>query len=42
MIKMSDDLLLESYFTAKELNLCPDFLALLKSEIQRRSLQVEL
>lgn len=42
MSKMSDDLLLESYFTAKELNLCPDFLALLESEIQRRSLQVEL
>lgn len=42
MSKMSDDLLLESYFTAKKLNLCPDFLDLLKSEIQRRSLQVEL
>lgn len=40
MSKMSDELLIESYITAKELELCPDFLALLENEILRRSLTI--
>ncbi|MEK4484380.1 sporulation histidine kinase inhibitor Sda [Psychrobacillus sp. FSL H8-0484] len=42
MSKMSDELLIESYLTAKELKLCPDFLALLEKEILRRSLKFNL
>lgn len=42
MGKMSDELLLETYITAKELNLNPEFLALLENEILRRSLLVKL
>lgn len=38
MRKLSDELLIESYFKARELNLCPDFIGLIESEIQRRSL----
>ncbi|KAA0966909.1 sporulation histidine kinase inhibitor Sda [Sporosarcina sp. ANT_H38] len=38
MSKLSDDLLIESYFKAKNINLCPDFIQLLEAEIRRRSL----
>jgi developmental checkpoint coupling sporulation initiation to replication initiation len=38
MRKLSDDLLIESYFKARELNLSPDFITLIESEIHRRSL----
>ncbi|MDQ1144958.1 MAG: sporulation histidine kinase inhibitor Sda [Bacillus sp. (in: firmicutes)] len=38
MRKLSDELLIESYFKAKELNLSPDFIGLIESEIYRRSL----
>ncbi|RLQ98146.1 sporulation histidine kinase inhibitor Sda [Falsibacillus albus] len=38
MRKLSDELLLESYYKAKELNLSLDFIRLIESEIQRRAL----
>lgn len=38
MENLSDELLLESYFTAKKLNLSKDFLLLIKKEIDKRSL----
>jgi developmental checkpoint coupling sporulation initiation to replication initiation len=38
MRKLSDELLIESYFKAQELNLSPDFILLIESEIHRRSL----
>ena len=38
MEKLSDELLLESYFTARKLNLSPDFLSLIKKEIDKRRL----
>jgi developmental checkpoint coupling sporulation initiation to replication initiation len=38
MRKLSDDLLIESYFKAKELNLSKDFILLIETEIHRRSL----
>ncbi|WP_312476637.1 sporulation histidine kinase inhibitor Sda [Neobacillus sp.] len=38
MRKLSDELLIESYFKARELNLSPDFIGLIESEINRRSL----
>lgn len=38
MKNLSDELLIETYFKAIELNLSDDFLELLKKEIQRRSL----
>lgn len=41
MNKMSDDLLIESYLTAKKLQLNPEFLELLESEIARRSLSIQ-
>lgn len=41
MSKMSDDLLIESYLTAKKLKLNPDFLELLESEIARRCLSIQ-
>jgi developmental checkpoint coupling sporulation initiation to replication initiation len=41
MSKMSDELLIESYVTAKELNLSPEFISLLEDEIHRRSLALE-
>lgn len=41
MSKMSDDLLIESYLTAKKLKLCPEFLELLESEIARRCLSIQ-
>lgn len=38
MRKLSDELLIESYNKARELNLSPDFISLIESEIHRRSL----
>lgn len=38
MKKLSDELLMESYYKAKELNLNPDFIRLMETEIYRRSL----
>jgi developmental checkpoint coupling sporulation initiation to replication initiation len=38
MLKLSDELLIESYYKAKELNLSNDFINLIKKEIERRSL----
>lgn len=38
MEHLSDELLLESYYTACELNLSPDFLSLFEEEIHRRCL----
>ncbi|MEK5067014.1 sporulation histidine kinase inhibitor Sda [Sporosarcina sp. FSL K6-1508] len=42
MSKLPDDLLIESYFKAKDIKLCPHFIQLLEAEIRRRSLQVEV
>jgi len=36
--KLSDELLIESYYKARELKLSPEFIGLIESEIQRRSL----
>ena len=36
--KLSDELLIESYYKARELNLSPDFIDLIETEIKRRSL----
>ncbi|PLT34623.1 sporulation histidine kinase inhibitor Sda [Bacillus sp. V5-8f] len=38
MNKLSDDLLIESYFKACKLNLSSDFIRLIETEIHRRSL----
>ncbi|HWO78774.1 MAG TPA: sporulation histidine kinase inhibitor Sda [Bacillus sp. (in: firmicutes)] len=38
MRRLSDQLLLESYYKARELNLSPEFIRLIETEIQRRSL----
>ncbi|WP_163970068.1 sporulation histidine kinase inhibitor Sda [Oceanobacillus halotolerans] len=38
MEHLSDDLLIEAYYKANELNLSPDFLLLIKKEIERRNL----
>lgn len=38
MNNLSDDLLIESYFKAVDLNLSHEFIALIKKEIERRSL----
>ncbi|GAA0340876.1 sporulation histidine kinase inhibitor Sda [Bacillus carboniphilus] len=38
MKKLSDQLLLESYYKARELNLSPEFIRLIETEIHRRSL----
>ncbi|MEI4829357.1 sporulation histidine kinase inhibitor Sda [Bacillus sp. FJAT-53711] len=42
MEKLSTELLTESYYKAKELNLNPDFILLIKQEIIRRSLEDKL
>ncbi|MGO4887266.1 sporulation histidine kinase inhibitor Sda [Anaerobacillus sp. MEB173] len=42
MKNLSDELLIETYFKAIELNLNKDFLELLKKELQRRSLMDKL
>lgn len=38
MRKLSDELLIESYFKATEMNLSEDFIELIENEIKRRSL----
>jgi developmental checkpoint coupling sporulation initiation to replication initiation len=38
MRKLSDELLIESYYKAIELNLSKEFILLIESEIHRRSL----
>lgn len=38
MKKLSDELLIESYIKAKKLKLNSDFIALIESELHRRSL----
>ncbi|GIN85406.1 sporulation inhibitor sda [Heyndrickxia sporothermodurans] len=38
MRKLSDELLIESYYKAKELKLSQDFIRLIETEIHRRSL----
>ncbi|ADP33164.1 sporulation histidine kinase inhibitor Sda [Bacillus atrophaeus] len=38
MRKLSDELLIESYFKANEMNLNRDFIELIENEIKRRSL----
>ncbi|MGJ7921450.1 sporulation histidine kinase inhibitor Sda [Neobacillus sp. LXY-4] len=38
MKKLSDELLIESYYKARELKLNPDFIRLIEIELQRRSL----
>lgn len=38
MKKLSDELLVESYFKAKELKLNKDFIKLIETEIHRRAL----
>lgn len=38
MTRLSDDLLIESYFKAIELSLDPEFIALIELEIHRRKL----
>jgi developmental checkpoint coupling sporulation initiation to replication initiation len=38
MRNLSDELLIESYFKALELNLSQDFIRLIETEINRRSL----
>jgi len=38
MRKLSDELLIESYFKATEMNLNRDFIELIENEIKRRSL----
>lgn len=42
MERLSDELLAESYYKAKELNLNPEFILLIKQEILRRSLEDKL
>ncbi|MCJ7841802.1 sporulation histidine kinase inhibitor Sda [Lederbergia sp. NSJ-179] len=39
MNKLSDELLIESYFKAKELKLSYDFIQLIEVELHRRSLE---
>nr|WP_259544843.1 sporulation histidine kinase inhibitor Sda [Heyndrickxia oleronia] len=38
MRKLSDELLIESYFKAKDLKLSQDFIRLIETEIHRRTL----
>lgn len=38
MYKLSDELLIESYYKAKELKLSAEFVKLIEKEIERRSL----
>lgn len=42
MRKLSDELLIESYYKAKELQLSVDFISLIETEIRRRSLTHKL
>jgi len=40
MEHISDELLIESYYEAKRLNLSPDFLCLIETELNRRNLSL--
>lgn len=42
MEHLSDELLLESYYKANELNLSPDFISLIEEEIIKRSLILQV
>ncbi|TYR82338.1 sporulation histidine kinase inhibitor Sda [Priestia megaterium] len=42
MRKLSDELLIESYCKATELKLSPEFIQLIKKEIERRSLKLNI
>ncbi|GAB3050605.1 sporulation histidine kinase inhibitor Sda [Virgibacillus ainsalahensis] len=42
MEHLSDELLIESYHKANELNLSPDFLSLIEEEILRRCLSYKI
>ena len=42
MDKLSDELLIESYFKAIELKLSPEFIRLIEKEIERRSISTRL
>lgn len=42
MRKLSDELLIESYFKARELKLSMDFIRLIENEISRRSLSTKI
>ncbi|MBN8208368.1 sporulation histidine kinase inhibitor Sda [Bacillus sp. NTK071] len=42
MEKLSDDLLIESFYKAKELKLSNDFIGLIQREIERRSLDKQV
>ncbi|MUV39562.1 Sporulation inhibitor sda [Lentibacillus sp. JNUCC-1] len=42
MKNLSDDLLIESYFKARELHLSPDFVALIEKEIEKRQLTLPI
>ena len=42
MSKLPDDLLIESYFKAKDIKLNPLFIQLLEAEIRRRSLDFKV
>ncbi|WP_078379621.1 sporulation histidine kinase inhibitor Sda [Sutcliffiella halmapala] len=42
MRKLSDELLLESYYKATELKLSSDFIQLIEHEIKRRSLSYKI
>ncbi|MFS0780833.1 sporulation histidine kinase inhibitor Sda [Bacillus sp. 1P06AnD] len=42
MNKLSDELLIESYFKAKKLNLSADFITLIEMEINKRALTAKI
>ena len=42
MRKLSDELLIESYYKAIQLKLSPEFIGLIEKEIHRRSLSAKL
>ncbi|AQX53673.1 sporulation histidine kinase inhibitor Sda [Priestia flexa] len=42
MRKLSDELLIESYYKATQLQLSPEFIQLIEKEIQRRSLKITI
>ncbi|MBM7569960.1 sporulation histidine kinase inhibitor Sda [Aquibacillus albus] len=42
LVHLSDDLILESYYTAISLELEKDFIQLILGEIRRRQIEVEL
>ncbi len=42
MENLSDELLIESYYRAKELHLSQDFIALIEEELNRRSLNEQI